>query len=302
MTRIPQLRRGDTPFWGRNPASGVPRLGTVSTVPESSADDTALLDRARTGDCSAIGELYECHRPSAHRLAVLLAGPDEADDLLAEAFARVVARFTDGGGPTSNFHGYLFTTIRNRHRDLHRRGVREEPASDHPWLLEGAVAPDEDSAPDFDVEIAAAALASLPPAWQKVIRLLEVDQRTIADAAELLGLLPAAVSSLAYRGREGLRRAYLDQFVRRVPARTSACAWAHERMSRYVRASLCDSALGRFDTHLGACASCAALLADIEGVNRRFRFLRLPSERPSRHLSVSAPHPIGVGTSGPMAG
>lgn len=302
MTRIPQLWRGDTPFWGRNPPSGVPRLSIVSTAPESSADDTALLDRARTGDCSAIGELYECHRPSAHRLAVLLAGPDDADDLLAEAFTRVVARFTDGGGPTTNFHGYLFTTIRNRHRDLHRRGVREEPASDHPWLLEGVVAPDEDPPLDFDVEIAAAALASLPPAWQKVIRLLEVDQRTITDAAALLGLLPAAVSSLAYRGREGLRRAYLDQLVRRVPARTSACAWARERMSRYVRGSLCDSALGRFDAHLGGCATCAALLADVEGVNRRFRFLRLAGERPVRQLRRSAERPIEAGATRPIAG
>lgn len=254
-------------------------------TPSPTPDDTALLSRARTGDGAAIGELYETHHPAAHRLAVLLAGADDADDLLADAFARVVARFTVGGGPTTNFHGYLFTTIRNRHRDLQRRGHHEEPSSDHPWLLEEPVAPPEETAEEFDVDLAAAALASLPAAWQQVIVLIEVEERSVADAAALLGLRPAAVSSLAYRGREGLRTAYLDQLIRQVPARTSECAWARQRMSRYVRSTLCESAIDRCRAHVRSCPTCAVLLIDLEQVNRRFRFLRLQRNRRDHQLA-----------------
>ncbi|KRA39213.1 MULTISPECIES: sigma-70 family RNA polymerase sigma factor [unclassified Nocardioides] len=257
------------------------------TTPEPSLDDTELLTRARTGDGAAIGELYELHRNAAHRLAVLLVGFDDADDLLADAFARVVARFTVGGGPTSNFHGYLFTTMRNRHRDLRRRGGHEEPASDHPWLLDAAIAPLEDPAEDFDAELAAAALASLPDAWQQVIRLLEVEERSIAETAALMGLQPAAVSSLAYRGREGLRAAYLDQFVRREPGQTSECHWVRERLGRYVRSTLSSPVSCRVDAHLSSCATCPPLLADLEQVNRRLRFFRLQGSRPIRRLRTA---------------
>lgn len=257
-------------------------VASVITTPEPSADDTALLSRARTGDGAAIGELYEIHRPAAHRLAVLLVGLDDADDLLADAFARVVARFTAGGGPTTNFHGYLFATMRNRHRDLQRRGAHEEPASDHPWLLEAAVAPSEDVSEDFDADLAAAALASLPPAWQRVIHLLEVEERTVTEAAVMLGLRPAAVSSLAYRGREGLRAAYLDQLITKAPARTSECDWVRQRMSRYVRATLSASSVARFDSHLPTCLTCAPLMSHLQQVNGRFRFLRLQGARPAQ--------------------
>lgn len=255
------------------------------TTPEPSADDTALLTRARTGDASAIAELYEVHLPAAHRLAVLLVGFDDADDLLADAFARVVAQFIAGVGPTTNFHGYLFTTLRNRHRDLQRRGGHEEPASDHPWLLEAAVAPSEDAAEDFDSDLAAAALASLPPAWQQVIHLLEVEERTVAETAALLGLRPSAVSSLAYRGREGLRAAYLDQLIKQAPARTSECDWVRQRMSRYVRTTLCASAVARFDSHLPTCTTCAPLLGHLRQVNARFRFLRLRGTTADQQLA-----------------
>lgn len=260
-------------------------VAIVITTPEPSADDTDLLTRARTGDGAAIGELYEIHRPAAHRLAVLLVGFDEADDLLADSFARVVARFISGAGPTTNFHGYLFTTMRNRHRDLQRRGAHEEPASDHPWLLEAAVAPSEDTAEDFDTDLAAAALASLPPAWQQVIHLLEVEERTVAEAAAMLGLRPAALSSLAYRGREGLRAAYLDQLIKLAPARTSECDWVRQRMSRYVRGTLCGSSVARSDSHLLLCTTCAPLLGHLRQVNGKFRFLRLRSTSADRQLA-----------------
>ena len=54
---------------------------------------------------------------------------------------------------------------------------------------------------------------------------LELRDRRITEVAGLMGLTPVAVSSLAYRTREGLRLAYLDQTNRRRP-------WAGASASR----------------------------------------------------------------------
>lgn len=253
-------------------------------------EETELLARARAGDCSAVAALYEAHRPAALHMAQLLAGSDRAEDLLADAFARVVARFHDGGGPDTNFHGYLFTAIRNRHRDLQRRAGRESPASDLPWLLDIAVEPDEDDdQPGHQLTdaIAAASLESLPAAWQRILVLLDIEGRSLPEVAVALGVTPAAASSLAYRAREGLRTAYLDELARPAPNGTPECDWIRPHLSRYVRGSLPRTAQARAEEHLTGCPTCTPLLHELERVNARFHFLRFSPKRPDGHPTTS---------------
>lgn len=245
-------------------------------------EETELLARARAGDRSAIGLLYEAHRPAALHMAQLLAGPDRAEDLLADAFARVVARFRGGGGPDTNFHGYLFAAIRNRHRDLQRRAGRESPASDLPWLLDVAIEPDGDDDRDAALSdaLAAAALARLPAPWRQVLVLLDVEGRSLPEVAVTLEMTPAAVSSLAYRAREGLRTSYLDELAGSAPGSTPECDWLRPHLSRYVRGSLPRATRTRAEEHLPACPACTPLLHELERVNARFHFLRFSPKRP----------------------
>ncbi|MFC5730323.1 MULTISPECIES: RNA polymerase sigma factor [Nocardioides] len=237
-------------------------------------DDADLLTRARSGDDSAVAALYEIYRGPALRLAQVLAGPDEAADLLSDVFVRIVARFRAGAGPSSNFRGYLFTAIRNRHRDLRRRSGHEDPVSHQPWLLEDITPPVDEIPEDFCEDHAAAALATLPDAWRRVLWLIEVEELHVREVADRLGLNPAAVASLAYRAREGLRTAYLEQLVRCVAATSSECGWVRERLGRYVRAGLSTRAACRIASHLEACVVCARSCTDLQRVNSRFHFCR----------------------------
>ncbi len=240
----------------------------------SATADAVLLERVRSGDVDAYEDLYRAHVRSARRLATALVGATEADELVAESFARVLQVLRAGGGPTEDFRSYLQVTLRNRFRDG-LRATREAPASDQPWLLDdeepGADAP-LDVGPEAD--IAAAALATLSTDWQKVLWYTEVEERKPAEVAQILDLKPAAVSALAYRAREGLRRAYLDQYVD--PPPRPECRWSRERLSQHVRDDLSSRASQKVDDHLEVCDDCAAAYAALDRVNGKLAVYLFP--------------------------
>jgi RNA polymerase sigma factor (sigma-70 family) len=70
---------------------------------------------------SGLAELYERHAPAAGRLAYLLTGDRTlAEDLVQEAFVRVVGRFRHLRVPDA-FEAYLRRTIVNLHTSQLRR-------------------------------------------------------------------------------------------------------------------------------------------------------------------------------------
>src|SRR5262245_50830260 len=76
--------------------------------------DAELTERVRQGDVPAFGVLYERHIAAARRAAgALTATKVERDDLIAEAFARLLRVLRAGGGPGEEFRPYLITTMRN---------------------------------------------------------------------------------------------------------------------------------------------------------------------------------------------
>ena len=84
--------------------SAATRLGGLDTV--------ALLELVRDGDNDAYGELYRRYHDFAHRVAKK-SSRRHADDLVAEAFRRILTAISRGAGPTQAFGPYLATTIRS---------------------------------------------------------------------------------------------------------------------------------------------------------------------------------------------
>lgn len=212
-------------------------------------------------------ELYREHVEDARRLATILVGPQHAEELVAESFARVLAQLRAGRGPRDNFRAYLHVTIRNGFRDS-LRGPREAPVSDQPWIFDDAQPPAEELVEDLEADTAASAFATLPESWQKVLWHVEVEGRKPGEVADLLGMRAGAVSSLAHRAREGLRRAYLDQHVVASSA-PSECRWTRDRLSQYVRNDLSARAEEKVGAHVGSCESCLAAYLQVERVNRK---------------------------------
>ena len=228
--------------------------------------DVALLVRARAGDSDAFGEIYTREVDAARRLARILVGEQGADELVSESFARVLTQLQAGRGPTDDFRAYLHVTIRNGFRDG-LRATKESPSSDQPWLLDDVLPPVEELVEDLDREVAVTALATLPKSWQQVLWHLEVEGRKPADVATILDMDAGAVSSLAYRAREGLKRAYLDQHLQ--PATGGHCGWTQSRMSQYVRGDLSPRAQQKVADHLDECETCSAAFLAVDRVNKK---------------------------------
>ena len=103
-------------------------------------------------------ELYVEHAPAARRLALSMVASDMADDIVAEAFARVLAAIRSGGGPSQTFRGYLLTAVRNVANDWLRARRRvtvvddTDVAAGYPAVGYGRINPGLGSAAETQVE------------------------------------------------------------------------------------------------------------------------------------------------------
>ena len=235
--------------------------------------DAELIAAVRGGDLDSYGELYARHVDAARRLARQLTSPADADDLVSDAFTKVLTVLQRGGGPDLAFRAYLLTAVRRLHVDRLRSGSRLRPVDDLTPFDPGL--PFHDTAVEgFDNAAAAKAFASLPERWQMVLWHTEVEGQKPADIAPLLGMSANSVAALAYRAREGLRQAFLSQHAADMD--DVDCAWTRDHLGAYVRGGLSRRDAGRVDDHLAECRACAAVYLELTEVNSGLAGLLAP--------------------------
>jgi len=226
--------------------------------------DGELISAVRAGDTDAYGELFARHVDAARRLARQLVSAGDVDDLVSEAFAKVLVVLQRGGGPDLAFRAYLLTAVRRLHVDRIRAGARLHTTGDLTPFDPGV--PFRDTAVEgFESAAAARAFASLPERWQLVLWHTEVEGQKPAEVATLLGMTPNSVSALAYRAREGLRQAYLSMHAQDVDE--DACTRTRANLGAYVRGGLSRRDAARVEQHLEECRRCAAIYLELTEVN-----------------------------------
>ncbi|MGW4064670.1 sigma-70 family RNA polymerase sigma factor [Amycolatopsis sp. NPDC004747] len=227
--------------------------------------DAALIAAVRGGDIAAYGELYDRHLPAARRVAAAIAADlAERDDLIAEGFTRVLRILRSGEGPDEDFRPYLLTTIRNTMISWRRRDSAVSLVAEVPDVTPGAGS-DDPVGSRLHATVAADAFASLPQRWRTVLWRTEIDGESPAKIAEDLGMTPNGVAALAYRAREGLRQAYLDQHV--PEARRRTCKNVSGQLARWVRDGISDHKAHRIADHLDRCPDCRELAAGLRQLN-----------------------------------
>jgi RNA polymerase sigma factor (sigma-70 family) len=233
--------------------------------------DTELITLVRRGELAAYGTLFERHAGAAHNLARQLTRSSmEADDLVAEAFAKVLDTLRGGKGPDSAFRAYLLTALRHTAYDKTRRDRKVDLAEDMTELSGKAadaltVQFTDTVVRGLDRSLAAEAFARLPERWQAVLWHTEIEQQRPAEVAPILGLTANGVSALAYRAREGLRQAYLQVHLREAPV--DRCRATTDRLGAWTRNGLSKRETEQVDNHLDKCARCRACVAELDDLN-----------------------------------
>ena len=252
--------------------------------------DAELIAAVRRGDSEAYGELYERHLHAAKRAASCLSSTAaEREDLVADAFTRVLRVLRDGGGPTEEFRAYLLVTLRNAAISGSRGAIVSLYADVPETYLPRASG--DPVLHRWDENAAASAFASLPERWRTVLWHTEVEDESPAEVAPLLGLRPNGVAALAYRAREGLRQAYLRAHLAEVEGRE--CRATVSKLAGWVRSSVPDPLSRKISKHLARCADCRARADTLARVNAELRSsvapLLLGASLAAAYLPTAAP-------------
>jgi len=237
--------------------------------------DAELITAVRVGDTGAYEELYRRHVDAAMSVGRHLTGSKaDAEDVVSEAFARVLSALQRGAGPEMAFRPYLLTSVRNAFYDRTRKDKRLDMTDDVPEDLGRVLAAAAASDDDVERQMAATAFASLPERWQLVLWHTEVEGRSPAEVGPLLGLAPNAVAALAYRAREGLRQAYLNAHIQARPP--AGCEDIVPKLGAYVRHDLSNRDRQKVEAHLEGCERCQAIVAELEEAGSRLKILLIP--------------------------
>ncbi|MFB9312692.1 sigma-70 family RNA polymerase sigma factor [Nocardioides plantarum] len=237
---------------------------TVGADGEGDASDVELTARARMSDTAAVAVLFERHHDAALRLARGLTDPVTAEDIAAEAFARVLRSLREGRGPHEAFRPYLLRAVRNVHVD-HVRNDRRYVWEDEPTDRETAPAADVPLETSDEARLVARAFDSLPERWQTVLWHTVVENDDHATVGRLLGIKANAVAALAFRARDGLREAYLTAHLGQLPA---GCQPTRGSLAAFARGGLHGRRERVVQAHLAECSTCTAAIDDLRRISR----------------------------------
>lgn len=189
-----------TGFEGAPPAS-------IVSVP---VDERQVIARAQRGDTSAFRVLVESHRARAYALAlrVLRSGAD-AEEVAQDAFVKAWAALPTFRGDAS-FSTWLHRIVWRRALDRlaeskARRRREEAVANDTP--LHAAPEHDRGDAEPFAERL----LEALSPQQRAAVVLFYFEDRSVAQAAMVMGLPENTFKTHLHRARATLREAWRQQ-------------------------------------------------------------------------------------------
>ncbi|GAB3425564.1 sigma-70 family RNA polymerase sigma factor [Flindersiella endophytica] len=231
--------------------------------------DRELLADLRAGDDEAYAELWRRHHPAALRAAHQYDHSGEAEDIAAEAFARVLDAVRHGNGPTEAFRAYLLRAVSNVAQNAARVRRRNVPSDDE-GVLDSPVEPDDPAIEALDQHYITQAYERLTPAQKEVLWYVEVERMQTKEAAAFLGVSANAAAQLSGRAREALSREYLQVHIQQ-HGDNSGCKNTLGKLGAYVRGTLSLLSRRQVDKHLKVCAKCSLALADLREIGASLR-------------------------------
>ena len=186
--------------------------GPVAGITQDDAErreEADVVARIRAGEAHLYGSLIDRHqRRLWWAVRRIVDDPDEADDVVQEAFVRAWEHLGDYD-PAYRFYTWLYTIARNRAFNVHRRrkvrGAVSLSADDAPPVAD----PGEDAAAAAEGSEIAVALAAcreeLPEDQREAFDLRHADGLSYAEIAAATGVPEGTVMSRLHRARGKMR-------------------------------------------------------------------------------------------------
>jgi len=174
-----------------------------------SPDQQALLERASRAEPAALGEVYDQYADRIYAYIYRRVGQAEvAEDLTGQVFMRMLEAVRRGQGWRSSFSGWLYRIAHNLVIDYYRRRGRVTLVDIDEAAPIRATHGDPVRSTEslLSREQLRAALFQLTEEQAQVITLRFMEERSIAEVADLMDKTEGAIKALQYRAVLALRR------------------------------------------------------------------------------------------------
>ena len=175
--------------------------------------EATLIRGAKRGDKKAIAALYDRHYRAVYNYIYYRVNDrQDADDLSAEVFIRMIHKLADYQDRGRPFLAWLYTIARNLVID-HYRAAEKRDGSPINENLAGhpSQAPDEQVHARQQEDCFRKALAGMPEAQRQLLVLRFINQYSTPRITDLLGKSDRAVRSLQHRALRSLERALVEE-------------------------------------------------------------------------------------------
>jgi RNA polymerase sigma-70 factor (ECF subfamily) len=170
-------------------------------------NERELLLRVQAGDRGAFDLLVRRHLPRARVIARrLMQDPDDADDLVQDAFLRALERIA-GFDVSRAFEPWFTRLLVNLGLDQRRKHTVRRTESYDPELFGGGVRPDRETERSELRSSLSQALDSLPERQRLIVTLVDIDGYSTEEIAGMLKVTQVTVRWHLHQARRTLREA-----------------------------------------------------------------------------------------------
>ena len=183
--------------------------------PATTPDESRLVERARGGDAEAFRDLVERYQDRVFTLARRMVGErEEAEEVAQDAFLRAWRALPRFRGD-ARFSTWLYRITYRRACDA-AASLRSRRRRERDLETAGAIADPAPAAGPRGGEALERLIASLPEDQRASITLFYYQDRSLAEAARILGMPEGTVKTHLHRARASLRRALRREEAREI--------------------------------------------------------------------------------------
>ncbi|MDD4264047.1 MAG: sigma-70 family RNA polymerase sigma factor [Firmicutes bacterium] len=184
---------------------------------EERLKDHSLVQKLKAGDDEAYDCLCTEYSGKMYRLVCRLAGSDDAEDLVQEAFMQIYKSMSSFRGDCS-ISTWVYRITTNVCQDYLRRKSRRSwrhlfsldwlKAETNRELPSTDLEPHEQAEVRDDMDKLRLAIAALPPEQKAVLVLHDLEQLTYQEVADVLGIVVGTVKSRLFYARKKVRSSF----------------------------------------------------------------------------------------------